>query len=89
MRLRFLLPESKLDAEVLLSRDYLHALRLERVTPEPKEVEIAGPWLVYRFAGPGPLAVTFDVEPIEFGRLAGSAEISPSDTVVFHQFIYP
>jgi hypothetical protein len=89
MRLRLVLPESKLDAQVSLARDYLEGLRVEQVVPEPKEVEVVGRWLVYHFSGPGPLAVTFDVQPIAFGRLAGLAEISPGEGVSFQQFIYP
>jgi hypothetical protein len=45
--------------------------------------------LLYRFAGPGPLAATFDVLPQDVGRLAGAAEISATDSVAFQQFIYP
>jgi hypothetical protein len=88
-RLHFLLPPSKHDAEVSLRRDYLAAFQIDHITPEPKEVAPAGPWLTYRFAGPGPLAVTFDVVPLEFGRLQGNAAISPSVALAFQQFIYP
>jgi hypothetical protein len=89
MRLRLVLPESKSDAQVSLAREYLEGLRIERVVPEPREVESAGRWLVYRFSGPGPLAVVFDVQPIAFGRLEGIAKISPGARVAFQQFIYP
>lgn len=82
------MPESKLNAEVSLSRDYLGAFQIDHIIPKPKEVAMRGPWLIYRFAGPGPLAVTFDVLPLQFGRLEGSAAISPSATVAFQQFIY-
>ena len=89
MRLRFLLPESKLDAEIALGRAYLETFRIEQITPEPREVAVVGPWLLYRFAGPGPLAATFDVVPQDVGRLAAAAEISATDSVAFEQFIYP
>ncbi|HEX9787042.1 MAG TPA: hypothetical protein VGB09_03405 [Candidatus Binatia bacterium] len=88
-RLRFLLPESKLDAEVSISRDYLEAVRIEQITPEPREVAVAGRWLIYRFSGPGPLAVTLDLVPLDFGGLEGAAEIPPADALAFRQFIYP
>lgn len=88
-RLRFLLPPSKHDTKVSLGRDYLAAFQIDHITPEPKEVASTGPWLTYRFTGPGPLVVTFDVLPLEFGRLEGSAAISPSAALAFEQFIYP
>ena len=89
MKVRFVLSEAKHGAQIALSRAYLNSLHVEQIVPQPSEVEAAGPWLVYRFAGPGPLAVAFDIKAEEFGRLRGSARAGGGNAVAFRQFIYP
>jgi hypothetical protein len=76
-------------AQVELSHRYFKSVQIEQITPEPSGVESAGEWLIYRFAGPGPQAVTFHLKPEEFGNLAGSARIAGGNPVEFRQFVYP
>lgn len=89
MKLRFVLSEAKQGLQVALSRAYLDSLLVEQIVPQPSEVEAAGPWLVYRFAGHGPLAVAFDIKAEEFGSLHGAAYAAGGNAVAFRQFIYP
>lgn len=86
-RLRFVLPAS--DNELSLHRQYLESFRVERITPEPREVEASADWLIYRFSGKGGMAVTIDLMPETFGRVLGRAQDAAGRSVEFRQLIYP
>jgi hypothetical protein len=86
--LRFALADGR-PAELALARRYLEFFRIEQITPEPSEVASSGPWLVYRFAGAGPVIVAFDLVAEQFGEVAGSARGPDGKALQFHQFIYP
>jgi hypothetical protein len=88
MTLRFALAQDE-PAEIALTRRYFESFRIEQITPQPSEVASSGPWLVYRFAGAGPIVVTFDLVAEQFGNVAGSARGSGGGTLEFRQFIYP
>jgi hypothetical protein len=87
MKLRLVVSEARHG--IALSRDYFDSLHIEQITPQPSEVEAAGPWLIYRFAGSGPLAISFDLKAEEFGSLRGAARTADGNGVAFFQFIYP
>ena len=89
MKLRCLVSETKPETQVAISRDYLDSVQIEQITPPPVQAESAGAWLVYRFAGPAPMAVTFSVKAEEFGYLPGAVRIPDGEAVSFRQFIYP
>ena len=76
-------------AQVELSHRYFESVQIEQITPEPSGVESAGDWLIYRFEGARPQAVTFHLKPEEFGGLAASAKIAGGNPVEFRQFVYP
>ena len=75
-------------SEVALNRSYLESFRIEQITPEPREVESSGEWLVYRFGGSGTITVTFHLMPEKFGSAAGAARAG-GNSLAFQQFIYP
>jgi hypothetical protein len=87
MSLRFALGEGR-PAELALTRRYLESFRIEQITPEPSEVASTGAWVVYRFAGAGPVVVIFDLVAEQIGTVAGSAH-SGGAALEFRQFIYP
>jgi hypothetical protein len=89
MRLRCLVLETKPETQIAVSREYVDSVQIEQITPPPIQAEAAGTWLVYRFAGPAPMAVTFTVKAEEFGYLTGAVRIPDAEAVSFHQFIYP
>jgi hypothetical protein len=86
-RLQLALPKTA-PGEVALNRGYLELFRIEQITPEPREVEANGEWLVYRFGGSGTSTVTFHLMPEKFGSVAGAAR-ADGNPLAFHQFIYP
>jgi hypothetical protein len=88
-KIQFSLDAAKADIQLALSRRYLESVQIEQITPEPSKVESAGEWLIYHFAGQGPLSVTFHVKPDDFGGLSGAAQTSDGHAVVFRQFVYP
>jgi hypothetical protein len=89
MKLRCLVSETKPETQIALSREYLDSVHVVEITPPPVRAEAAGAWLVYRFAGPAPMAVTFNVKAEEFGNLTGAVRIPDGEAVSFRQFIYP
>ena len=81
--------EAKTSLQLALSRRYVEAVRVDQIIPEPNEIAAAGEWLVYRFAGVGPLSITFTVKPEQFGNLSGAARVPGGRAVVFDQWVYP
>lgn len=79
-------------SRVWLSRDYLDAVSVQRVTPPPERVEARPDRLTYVFAlaEPGrPTVVTFEVEPQRPGPLAAALGVEGGPAVGFTQFIHP
>jgi hypothetical protein len=74
--------------EIAFNRGYLESFRIEQITPEPREVETSGEWLVYRFGGSGTSTVIFHLLPEKFGSAAGAAR-AYGNSLAFRQFIYP
>jgi hypothetical protein len=89
MKLRCFVSETKPETQIAMSRNYLDAVQIEQITPPPVQAEAVGAWLVYRFAGPAPMAVTFNIKAEEFGNLTGAVRIPDGEAVSFHHFIYP
>jgi hypothetical protein len=89
MKLRCFLSATKSDTQIALSRAYLESVQVEEIIPRPVQVEAAGHWLVYRFAGPAPMTITFNLRPREFGSLTGAVRSADGEAVSFRHFIYP
>lgn len=79
-------------ARIWFSRNYLEAVEIERVTPEPERVEAHRDRFIYVFdlAEPNqPTAITFFLEPDQIGSLPGQVGLDGSQPLTFGQFIYP
>lgn len=80
------------EARVWLDREYVEGVQLQRVSPQPDEVEAGLDRLTYVFKVSEldePTAVTFHITPQRFGLLQGRAGIEDEEPVNFNQFVYP
>lgn len=77
---------------VWVSRSYIEKVQTQQVTPPP-ELVVAGPdrlTYVFRVSQPDqPTAVTFHLEPGEFGSLSGHIGLDNGQPLHFTQFVYP
>jgi hypothetical protein len=79
-------------ARIWFSRNYLEAVEIERVNPEPERVEAHRDRFIYVFELPEPnqpTAITFFLEPAQIGSLPGQVGLDGSQALAFGQFIYP
>lgn len=80
------------QVELLVGREYLQSVQIEKVVPEPEEVRGAADDLVYVFAvdEPGqPLTISFDLRHTGFGAKSGRVGIPGGPAVEFGQLVYP
>jgi hypothetical protein len=80
------------EVRIAISADYLAAVQVREVQPEPEHVELAANELVYVFpiAERGePLAITFETEPRGYWLHRGSIRLADGDTLRITQFVYP
>lgn len=83
-------PDGK--ARLWLSRDYVENVELRHIDPEPESVEAASDRLVYTFNLPDPAqptAVTYHLEPNEYGRRPVRIGLAGGPELQFSQFFYP
>lgn len=79
-------------ATLWLSRQYLDALELESVIPEPERVETRDDVVLFTFLAADrsrPARITFKVRPDDYWSKPASAGIDGGGSVSFRQFIYP
>ena len=79
-------------ARLWLSRQYLDAVELESVVPEPERVETRGDVVLFTFLATDrsrPARITFKGRPDDYWSKSASAGIDGRGSVSFHQFIYP
>ena len=82
------------DGQIRLWLDerYLDAVEIRSISPEPSESQ-AGPdrtVYVFQIGDPGqPAAVSFDLQPVEFGRLTGRLGLVGGPEIAFAQVVYP
>lgn len=93
LRLR-LTPASQGQGEVGLwvSREYLEAMRVESVTPEPARVEAAGDHFIYFFnvaASAATVSVIFNLEADRMGPVSGKFGVDQRAAIQLEHFIYP
>lgn len=77
---------------IAVSREYLEAVEVARLLPEPSDVELTAEEFVYVFpvAEQGkPLTITFALEPEEYWRHRGTVRLPGGEAVRITQFIYP
>jgi len=80
------------EVHLRVSADYLDALEIQQITPEPVRMTLEEGWqvLVFRVSQPGsPVAVTVHFEPDDFGSLTAQMRLNDQSPIVFEQFIYP
>lgn len=75
---------------VEIDADYLEALRIERITPEPAAVRISGPRIAYEFATTAPGAsISFHVRPQQLWRQTSAVRIDGGAPLEISQLVYP
>jgi hypothetical protein len=74
---------------LLIGREYLDWVMIERITPEPGKAEAVSDGVIFHFALQGPAAITFHVRPEKFGLVSGKARLGQAEPITFTQFIYP
>ena len=80
------------QATVWLSTDYLDAMQVEQVTPEPEGIEVSSDRMTFRFeADPeaSEVDVSFALLPDRIGNLAGEIGAGDGPGFGFNQFVYP
>lgn len=91
--LEFLVTSPPLHGELHLwiARDFLDALRLHSVTPEPTSQIVSGDRIAYVFraGGAAPLRIRFEVEPNALWSRTGSAGVGDAQPITFSQFVLP
>ena len=75
---------------VAISQDYLEALRVEHITPEPTAVRMTGASIVYEFASAAPGAsISFHLHPQRLWRHSATVIIDGGAPLHLSQFTYP
>ena len=75
---------------VAISGDYLEALRVERITPEPAAVRMTGSNIVYEFASTAPGAsISFHIRPQRLWRHSATITIDGGAPLHISQLTYP
>lgn len=75
---------------VAISRDYLEALRVEHITPEPTAVRMTGASIVYEFASAAPGAsISFQIHPQRLWCHRATVIIDGGAPLQISQFTYP
>ena len=79
-------------ATIYLTRSYIDAMDISRITPQPERVEAQAVELAYVFAlaEPGlPFTATFRVEPARPWTISGTVRTEGGGESTFTHFIYP
>ena len=78
--------------DLVFDRDYFEGFRIERITPEPRTVDIGDQTVTLRFdrdaARSGGYTVLFDVEPKRGGRRRATIAVANGTTLTWRQFAY-
>lgn len=83
------------EVALAVSGDYLRALRIESVLPQPERVETTGPDVVFVFRvtpSTAPVRITFDATPLSVGGLHGRVSVvgrPATPSVPIDQFSFP
>jgi hypothetical protein len=75
---------------VAISGDYLEAVRVERITPEPAAVRMTGASIVYEFASASPgTSISFHLRPQRLWRHIATLTIDGGAPLQISQLTYP
>ena len=80
------------EARVWISREYLDAMDVETIRPEPNAQQSRADGVTYVFDWPGgnqPTTITFFVQPVRWGRVTGRIGLPEGTTLDVRQFVYP
>jgi hypothetical protein len=80
------------EAPVSIAREFLSAVQVEHITPEPERVEAGADAITYVFAAPPPatsIEVTFNLRPDELGSREATVRAGEGEPVILKQFTYP
>lgn len=80
------------EARIELDREYIEALTLEAIMPEPASVEAMPESIAYLFRidrNPGTKTVTFNVTHQAVGLVSVRVALGGHRAVTFNQFVYP
>ncbi|AFZ66780.1 hypothetical protein [Deinococcus peraridilitoris] len=80
------------EARVWISREYLDAVDLETIRPEPSAQESRADGVTYVFDWPDadqPTTVTFFVQPVRWGRVTGRVGLPEETTLDVSHLVYP
>jgi len=78
--------------ELWIDADYLSSMDIQRVTPQPEEVQTRGDRLIYVFTvteSSAPHEFVFSMRPQEIGRTSAQAGIVDGAEISFRQLVYP
>jgi len=85
-------PSDDGTVRVWVDRDYVEALEIRSISPEPVRQVAREDRIVYEFATAAlklPLTVTFSVSAEEFGGLRGTVGLVDGPEVAFEQLVFP
>ena len=84
-------PPARGELLLWIDRDFLDALRLHTITPEPTSQELSADRISYVFAATGdaPLLIRFEVEPSALLSRTGRAGVNAEQPITFPQFVLP
>jgi hypothetical protein len=75
---------------IQIGSDYLAAVRIEHITPEPAAVRLAGPNIIYEFASATPGGViSFHITPQRLWRRSATITIDDGAPLHISQLTYP
>jgi hypothetical protein len=76
---------------VIVGREYLDRVKIEKIVPEPARVVSMNGFVIYEFAvkGDGAVSVKFDLVTRALGELPGTVASDDVNRVSFRQFVYP
>ena|SRR5687767_5716636 len=79
------------EVRVSVSRQYIEAIQLEHVDPEPKEVEARADRILYTFKikGPDATALTYHLKGNVFGSVPLHLQVEGAGELKLSQFFYP
>lgn len=79
------------DLRIRINSDFVQAMTLEKVVPEPTRVEAGDKWLSYNFAVniPGEVIIKFDLTPQQIGLVSAKVSVGSAQPLSFWQFVYP
>ncbi len=80
------------EVRLWVSQDYLDAMEIQQISPQPSEAIAAGDRVIYVFPIDDPsstLSVSFSLRPQDMGRITGEAGVPDGPSLSFSNLSYP